>query len=117
MNDFGRLTKLIRQQSGELLGDMASKIGVSSAFLSRVESGYAKPSDKMVQNLINTYHLSTKMKTELENAAYALKNKNLFDFSRMTVRDKKVMIALAQQLPNLSDKQIEAINKIIEQGG
>ena len=38
-NNFGKFCRKLRIDRGEILADMAKKLGVSSAFLSKVETG------------------------------------------------------------------------------
>ncbi len=113
-NDFANIVRAIRKTRGELLGDMANNLGVSSAYLSRVENGYTKPSPKLISKIIQIYKLTGKEQEALEVAGYSLQNRNLFDISRMRVRDKKLMIVLGQRLRELSDEQVEAILQIVE---
>lgn len=113
-NDFANIVRSMRQVRGELLGDMANKLGISSAYLSRVENGFAKPSSKLISNLIEVYNLTGKEQEALEAAGYILRDRNLFDMSRMRVRDKKLMIVLGKRLHELSDEQVEAILQIVE---
>ena len=43
VNSFGKFCRRLRIDRGELLADMANRLGVSSAFLSKVENGGKKP--------------------------------------------------------------------------
>lgn len=113
-NDFTNIVRAMRQARGELLGDMANKLGVSSAYLSRIENGFSKPSPKLISNIIEVYNLTGKEQEALEAAGYTLQDRNLFDISRMRVRDKKLMIVLGKRLHELSDEQVEAILQIVE---
>ena len=51
VNSFGKFCRRLRIDRGELLADMANRLGVSSAFLSKVENGGKKPPSWMTEKL------------------------------------------------------------------
>lgn len=112
-NDFTQFLRKIRKDNHEVLGDMASKLGISSAFLSRVENGLTQPSERLISGVIEVYKLTGKEKNDFEAAGYALRNNNLFDLSRMPVRVKKLMVSISRNASTLSDEQITSIYEIM----
>lgn len=112
-NDFVRYLREMRKNNHEVLGDMASKLGISSAFLSRVENGLTQPSERLISGVINVYQLKGQEKDDFEAAGYALRNSSLFDLSRMPVRVKKLLISISRNASTLSDEQITSIYEIM----
>ena len=49
LTNFGKFCRKLRIDKGELLYDMAQRLKVSSAFLSKVENGKAKPPEEWKQ--------------------------------------------------------------------
>lgn len=58
--------KELREEHGIAQGDIASKAGVSQAFLSAVESGRRPASDKLKQVLIDQFHVDNIEDYEIE---------------------------------------------------
>ena len=65
-NNFGKFCRKLRIDKDELLYDMAGKLGVSSAFLSKVENGRKKPPKEWREILIDSYELNAKQVQELD---------------------------------------------------
>lgn len=107
---FGRLLRILRVKNDEVLGDMATKIGVSIAFLSKVENGLAKPSDKIINGVIENYVLSEEEKEQLRLVA---KQDILIDLSDLDLKKRKLTMYFAQAVSNLNDKQVEQIDEIL----
>lgn len=59
LSRFGVFCRKLRLENRELLYDMAEKLGVSSAFLSKVENGKGKPPADWRQKIISFYNLKT----------------------------------------------------------
>ncbi|MGN1167802.1 MAG: helix-turn-helix domain-containing protein [Lachnospiraceae bacterium] len=114
MTKLGKILKHIRIENDEVLGDMAIKIGVSSAFLSKVENGLAKPSDKVLNNVLNRYQLSDLQKKELQEAFYDQRGEAIISFQNLTQREKQVAICFAQLLPEMDEKTLDAITDIMK---
>ena len=74
VTNFGKILRRIRVDRDDLLADMAQRIGVSAAFLSKVENGLAKPSDKIVEQIIEKYNITGYQREELEKAKQNITN-------------------------------------------
>ena len=110
VSSFGRLLKILRARNDEILGDMATKLGVSIAFLSKVENGIAKPSDRIINGVIDHYELSEEEKEQLLLAA---KPDISIDISDFDLEKKKLTMYFAQAVSNLNEKQVEQIDEIL----
>lgn len=107
---FGKALRILRVNNDEVLGDMAAKLGVSIAFLSKVENGIAKPSDKIINGVIEHYELS---EAEKEQLILAAKSDVSIDVSDFELKKKKLTMYFAQAVSNLTDKQVEQIDEIL----
>lgn len=112
-NSFALLLRKIRKENHEVLGDMSCRLGISSAFLSRVENGLTQPSERLISSVIEVYKLTGKEKDDFEAAGYALRNSNLFDLSRMPVRVKKLIVSISRNASALSNEQIASMYEIM----
>lgn len=109
-SDFGKMLRIQRIKNGEIMADMASKLGVSVAFLSKVENGIANPSEKVVNGVIEKYDLSENEKEQLK--LFAQKNVSI-NVSTLGLDRKKLTMYFAESVSKLNDKQIEQIEQIL----
>lgn len=65
ITSFGKFCRNLRMDNNEQLHQMAEKLNVSSAFLSKVEYGKAKPPEKWEDTIPSLYNLSESQKEEL----------------------------------------------------
>ena len=113
MTTISRLLRLIRLQHGEVLFDMAQKLGVTSAFLSAVENGRKPAPSTWLQKLTEQYGLSPQQQAELDSAF----NENIkqvrisLDSAHGEQRD--LAISFARRFDELDHKEIEAVMRIL----
>lgn len=115
LTKFGEEIRIMRIRKKETLGGMAKGIGVSSAFLSKVENGFAKPSEKVVEGIITYYKLSEKEAQRLrELAENERKYGSIVDFRKYSQQDGELLYKFAQAIDKLSDEEKQDISKIIQ---
>ncbi len=68
LTSVGRFLRKTRIDEGEILRDMAKKLGVSSAFLSAVENGKKKLPEAWLPKLEELYSLTPEQITQLKDA-------------------------------------------------
>ena len=81
VNNFGKFCRKLRIDNDELLYDMAKKLGVSSAFLSKVENGKKKPPKDQ--------------------------NYDSIDISGMSDNDRMMMLSFARKFDQLDKRKIK----------
>ena len=106
---LGKELRIMRMDRGELLKDMAAKIGVTSAYLSAVENGNKKPTHELVEKICYAYGLDEIQAQTLEDA-YLLSMKvipiELYDASD---EQQQLGLKLARTFSSLSPSQIRKI--------
>ena len=65
LTEFGKFSRKLRIDNGELLKDMAIKLNVTPFFLSMVETGRRSIPKKWEEEIEKIYSLSLKQKEEL----------------------------------------------------
>ncbi len=110
---FGRFCRKIRIDNGKLLFDMAQQLGVSSAFLSKVENGKAKPPAGWEKIIVSEYHLSEEQIEELNECIYEARNSNVINISDMGTDDRDMMLAFARKLDTMDPENKEKIKKLL----
>lgn len=108
---LGQFCRELRAENGELLYDMAARLGVSSSFLSMVEKGKKKPPLGWEQAIIDMYNLSGEYLEEFREAFFDAINNESIDVSSMATRDKELMLSFARNFDSL-DK--DAIRKLLD---
>ncbi len=114
LTSLGKFLRTFRIQQGELLKDMAGKLGVAPAYLSSIENGKRTPTKKLIANIIESYRLCDAQQSDL-NAAYfeTLDEVNL-DTKNVTISQRDLCISFARKFNNLNNTQIAEIRKILE---
>lgn len=98
---LGIFCRKLRIENGELLYDMAQKLGVSSAFLSKVENGKKKPPVQWKQTIISMYKLSDSRLEEFEECFFDALNSDSIDISSYEESDKELMLSFARKFDAL----------------
>lgn len=109
---FGKFCRKLRIDDGELLLDMAGKLGVSTAFLSKVENGRRKPPEEWEEKIIQLYNLHGEKKSEFEDCFFRTINANSIDIRHFDDENRNLMLSFARKFDSL-DK--EALKKLLEE--
>lgn len=104
---FGIFCRKLRLENQELLYDMAKELGVSSAFLSKVENGNGKPPAEWRDTLISLYNLDTEQIKELDAALYEANNRKSIDISKFSDEEKSLMWSFARKLDTLDRDKLK----------
>lgn len=107
LSRFGIFCRKLRLENHELLYDMAEKLGVSSAFLSKVENGRGKPPASWKEKLISLYHLDEAEIKELDASLYEAENFKSIDISQFSDENKALMWSFARKLDSLDHKKLK----------
>ena len=108
---YGVFCRKLRLEKGELLYDMAQKLGVSSAFLSKVENGKKKPPIHWEQQIIDEYNLHGRDLEEFKDCFFEAINADSIDISQYEESDKELMLSFARKFDAL-DKAL--IRKMLD---
>ena len=111
VNNFGKFCRKLRIDRNELLYDMAGKLGVSSAFLSKVENGKKKPPEEWKDILIQEYDLDQKQIKELNQYMYEAQNYNNIDISYMIDSDRMMMLSFARKFNSIDKNKLKEFLK------
>lgn len=111
LTEFGKICRKLRIDNNELLADMADHLGVSSAFLSKVENGKAKPPVKWKDSLANQYHITDADYRELCDSIDEARNISTMKISNIKNADSDLMLAFARKLSDMSTDEKESLRK------
>ena len=108
INNFGKFCRKLRIDKSELLYDMAKTLGVSSAFLSKVENGKKKPPREWREILISNYDLDRNQIRELDRCMYEAQNYDSIDISGMNDNDRMMMLSFARKFNNIDKNKLRS---------
>ncbi len=114
VNNFGKFCRKLRIDNGELLAGMAKELGVSSAFLSKVENGGKKPPREWREKIILRYQLSDEKIAELDECLFEAMNSNSIDISGYSAETKDMLLSFARKLDTMDESKRKQFKKLIE---
>ena len=113
--EFGRELRKIRLEAGEVLKDMADKLGFTASYLSAIEVGKRVPSDSVLQELQKAYGLSEEQVDRLRSAKDQDIPKVEINLNNTSDAQRKTVIAFARTFKSLDSRTMENILKLIEE--
>ena len=117
MTENVKFLKKIRIERGEVLYTMANKLGVTPSFLSAVELGKKKMPYEWNVKIRTAYQLTPAQEKELDEAIAASEKAVVIDFEGASTDAKRLAVSFARSFDDLTDEQIEAIKKLMQDGG
>ncbi len=114
VNNFGKFCRKLRIDRGELLAEMASKLGVSSAFLSKVENGGKKPPKEWQEKIASLYQLNSIQISELEECMFEAMNYHSLDMTGYSEDNRSMLLSFARKLDNMDDTKKAQFKKLME---
>lgn len=108
VNNFGKFCRKLRIDKSERLFDMAKKLGVSSAFLSKVENGQKKPPKEWRESIIDEYGLNAEQIEQLDQCMYEAQNYDSIDISGMNDSDRMMMLSFARKFESIDKNKLKS---------
>lgn len=117
LTPFGREVRKLRIERGHLLKDMADGLGVSSAWLSAVETGRKSIPADLPGQIATYYGLNERDREHLEEVA-ALSRKEFTVVPRQgDDLSQSVAARLARSFEELSQAELEQIHAVLKRRG
>lgn len=115
LTKFGKLVRKYRIDVHMKLGEMASLVGVSPAFLSSVENGKKNPSADLVNKIAGVLNLNGTETEELHLASVASRSEYRIDMAKKDELAKETVAMFARSIESssLSREQAEKILEIL----
>lgn len=116
MTPFGRKLRELREQKGATLKEMASEIGVSSAYLSALEHGKrGTPAWLLVQRIISYFNVIWDDAEELERLAQISDPRITLETGGLVPEATEYANRLAQQIANLEIEDLKEMLRFLDQ--
>lgn len=113
LTEFGKFCRKLRIDHGELLKDMADKLGVTSAYLSAVEVGKRNVPCEWAKKISQLYSLN---QDEMKILQQAIANSQLqikIDLRNKKEEDKALIIAFVREFEDLNENEKNKIKEIL----
>lgn len=115
VTSFGIFCRKLRIDNGEIMLNMAKKLGVSAAFLSAVETGKKIVPAEWGEKIEKLYNLSDEAATELFLSIAQSRNEVRIEYDSKNTLDQRLAVAFAREFKSLNDedksKIMELLNK------
>lgn len=114
VTEFGYVLRQIRLDQGELLKDMANRIGVEPSYLSRIERGGRNAPMSWLHKIVNEYQLSDTIADTLKRAIINSRTFDRLDIKHLKYEDKQLVYHLVKSLPDMKVNQRNRIKEDID---
>ena len=113
---FGKILRKMRIDCSEVLGAMASRLGVSAAYLSSIENGGREIPDSLVAKIAEVYKLDEAQIKELEEAKAKVKGAVDVNFQEQKAQENYVETAVmfAKDFSRLSAAQVNELKELLK---
>ncbi len=113
ITDFGRELRKIRIDAGEVLKDMAEKLGYTSSYLSAIEVGKRAVPETFLSKLKECYGLSESIMETLKNAVDNDIPKIEMNLKGTKMAHRRTAMAFARTFKSLDEETMENILRLL----
>ena len=114
LTKVGKVLRQIRLNNDEVLRDMAYKLNVSAAFLSAIENGKKKMSQKLKERIIAKYKLSEDEANQLDMAIVETEDFIKINTKKSSNLQKELAISFARSFESLNDEEVKTLMDYID---
>ncbi|MEG2610496.1 MAG: helix-turn-helix transcriptional regulator [Bacilli bacterium] len=113
LTEFGKFSRKLRIENGELLKHMAEKLGVTASYLSAVEIGKRNIPKMWEEKIVRAYNLDNEQIIELEKSIEYSKKVIQINVESFDKDEKDLVLMLARKMDNLNEKEREDLKKML----
>ncbi|WP_270505595.1 helix-turn-helix domain-containing protein [Paraclostridium sordellii] len=113
LTEFGKFSRKLRIENGELLKTMAEKLGVTSSYLSAVEIGKRNIPKTWEEKIVRAYNLDEENLIELRHSMEHSRKVIEINVENYDKDEKDIVLMLARRMDNLNEKEKEDLKKIL----
>lgn len=113
---IGKFLRKIRIDRGEILSDMAKKLGVTASFLSAVENGKKRMPALWNNHICELYNLDKSQIEEFTQAIAESEARIELNLDNATTSQKKLAISFARKFSDFDDRDIQRFMELMKGG-
>ena len=106
---FGKFSRKLRIDHGELIKDMANKLGVTSAYVSAVEVGKRKIPEEWLNMMKQFYNMTQEEENEMHRAYDQSVSQVKIDLTDASPDYRETAMVFARELKNLDENDVKDI--------
>ena len=110
---FGKELRKLRIDRGELIIDMARKLGKSASYISSIETGKRTVPEDMIDLVVKNYGLNTADRKRLMDAKDASLKEVRVNLDGLDPNRRDLAFILARKLDSFEDEEIDVIRQFI----
>jgi transcriptional regulator with XRE-family HTH domain len=114
LTDFGKFLRKLRIDRGELIKNMAEKLGITASYLSAVETGKRNIPDTWISAISSLYSLSNGEAQELKDAAANSSRSVTMTLEDTPCERRETALLFAREFQNMDDSTINRIRNLIK---
>lgn len=114
ITEFGKYLRHLRIDRGEILKDMAGFLGVSTSFLSAVETGKKCVPLGWVDKIADHYSLTSRDREKLTDLADQSTNSVKLNLTESSEKQREAALVFARAFDNMPDEVAKKILQIVQ---
>lgn len=116
LTSLGKFLRKIRIDHGEVLKDMADKLGVTASYLSAVETGKKRMPSSWNSRICELYDFDQKQAAEFTKAVAETESKIELDLSQATVSQRELAVSFARKFTDFDERQMQKFFDLLKKG-
>lgn len=113
LTQLGKFLRKLRIDRGELLKDMASKLGVAVSFVSAVENGKKRMPTEWAPLISKIYEFTESQQKDFDVAIAESEKSVDVRFDGLSPENRQLSVAFARKIKNLGKAEQEQLMKIL----
>ena len=114
LTEFGKILRKLRIECGELIKDMAEKLGCTASYLSAVEIGKRPIPIGWADKIASCYSLNKEEAKKLEKAAMLDVKSIKIDVSGFQEDKREAALLFARRFKDLDEESVSSIRKLLD---
>ena len=111
--EFGKFLRKLRIDKGEILKNMADKLGMTSSYLSAIECGKRNIPDDLIEKLTSIYCLDENEQQEFSIARDRSLNSIEIELSTSSVDKRDLALQFARKFNDMDDDVVSQIQRFL----
>lgn len=114
LTDFGKILRKLRIDCGEIIKNMADKLGCTASYLSAVETGKRPVPDEWTDKIVELYSLDSDTAQKLRNASMAEVKTIKIDINNLFGNKRETAILFAREFSDIDETTSDKIRELLK---
>lgn len=114
LTDFGKILRKLRIDCGEIIKNMADKLGCTASYLSAVETGKRPVPDEWVDKIVELYNLDSDTAQNLRSASLAEAKTIKIDINNLFGSKRETAILFAREFSDIDETTSDKIRELLK---